>query len=115
MSYPSGTVLVEHPAEGTAVAVFAGEHDLATADETRTLLTSLIDENGLVVVDLSDAEFVDSSTVFTLLLCHQAAVARGRTFRLQLGTAPIVERVLELSGVLKVLDCVPTREEALRR
>ena len=39
---------------------------------------------------------------------------RGVTFRVQLGTAPIVAMIFEVSGVLDELECVSTREEALR-
>lgn len=109
-----GEVHVERPRARTAVAVFTGEHDLATVDEVRVLLHSLIEENDLVVVDFSESTFVDSSMMHTLLESDRAARARGRAFRLQLGTAPIVETAFKLSGVLMLLDWVPTREEALR-
>ena len=107
-------VQVERPRAGAAVVVFTGEHDLATSESVEALLGSLIEENELVVADLSDAEFVDSSTIFALVKAHRAASEQGRTFRLQLGTAPIVEKAFELSGMSKVLDCSTTREEALR-
>ena len=107
-------VQVETPRAGAAVVVFTGEHDLSTSETVQELLGSLIEENELVVVDFSEAEFVDSSTICTLIKSRKAADERGSTFRLQLGTAPIVERAFELSGVLKVLDCSSTREEALR-
>ncbi len=107
-------VQVERPRAGAAVVVFTGEHDLSTSEPVEALLGSLIEENELVVADFSEAEFVDSSTIFALVKSHRAAGEQGRTFRLQLGTAPIVEKAFELSGMLQVLDCSPTREEALR-
>ena len=107
-------VQVERPRAGAAVVVFTGEHDLSTSESVEALLGSLIEENELVVVDFSEAEFVDSSTIYALIKSHRAASQRGSTFRLQLGTAPIVEKAFELSGMLQLLDCAPTREEALR-
>ena len=92
----------------------SSQHDLSTSESVEALLGSLIEENELVVVDFSEAEFVDSSTLHALIKSHSAANQRGSTFRLQLGTAPIVHRAFELSGVLKLLGCSPTREEALR-
>jgi anti-anti-sigma factor len=97
-------VQVQRPRAGAAVVVFNGEHDLSTSEAVEGLLGLLIEENELVVVDFSDAEFVDSSTIYTLVKSHKAASEQGSTFRLQLGTTPIVERAFELSGVLKVLD-----------
>lgn len=107
-------VQVEQPKAGAAVVVFAGEHDLSTKKPVEALLGSLIEENELVVVDFSEAEFVDSSTIHALVASHRAASERGSTFRLQLGTAPIVKKAFELSGMLELLDCASTREEALR-
>ena len=94
-------VQVERPRAGAAVVVFTGEHDLSTSEPVEALLGSLIEENELVVVDFSEAEFVDSSTIYALVKSHRAASERGSTFRLQLGTAPIVEKAFELSGMLK--------------
>ena len=107
-------VQVERPRAGAAVVVFTGEHDISTSKSVEALLGSLIEENELVVVDFSEAEFVDSSTIHALVKSRMAAGQRGSTLRLQLGSAPIVDRAFELSGVMKMLDCVPTREEALR-
>ena len=52
-------VQVERPRAGAAVVVFTGEHDLSTSEPVEALLGSLIEENELVVVDFSEAEFVD--------------------------------------------------------
>ncbi len=106
-------VRVERPSLGTAVVTFTGEHDLMARDALSTLLDSLIEDNDLVVADFSQATFVDSATIHVLLNSDMAARQRGRIFRLQLGTASIVEAAFELSGVLKRLDWVRSREEAL--
>ena len=106
-------VQVEYPRAGAAVAVFTGEHDVSTSAHIGNLLGSLVDENALVILDFSEAEFVDSSIIVTLLQAHGAALEQGTTFRLQLGTEAIVERAFEITAVLKLLECVATREEAL--
>lgn len=107
-------VSVERPRAKVAVAVLTGEHDLMTADRLRALLRTLVEENDLVVVDVSEAEFVDSTTMTALIVSNELAVERGRRFRLQLGTAPIVRRAIELGGLLEMLKWAATREEVLR-
>jgi anti-anti-sigma factor len=107
-------VCVERPTIGTAVVTFTGEHDLAARDDLEYLLDSLVEENDLVVADFSEALFVDSTTMYVLVNADAAARARGRKLRLQLGTAAIVRTAFELSGLTKRLDCVHSREEALR-
>jgi anti-anti-sigma factor len=114
MISPLHDLTVEQPREDAAVVVFSGEHDVATAEDVASMLESLVEQNYLVVADFSDAEFVDSSTLHALVRAARRAKERGTCFRVQLGTAAIVERAFQLSGVLEVLDRAPTREEALR-
>ena len=106
-------VLVERPAPGTAVVVFSGEHDMATKDEITDLLNSLVRWEKLIVADFSSASFVDSSMLGVLLATDEQARELGKTFRLQLGTADIVRRAFEITGVFGVIERVTTREEAL--
>ena len=108
-------VQVEYPTPGTAVAVFTGEHDLATKGSVKELFASLLDENELVVADFSDAHFVDAAILGVVLDTNDLAERRGHTFRLQLGTAPIVRRAFEICRIFDVVDHAPTREEALAR
>jgi anti-anti-sigma factor len=105
---------LETPGSRVAVVSFTGEHDVAARDEARDFLSGLIAENGLVVTDFSRAEFVDSWILAVLRDTGRAADKLGVTFRVQLGTAPIVAMIFDMSGVLDELECVSTREEALR-
>ena len=106
-------IRVEQPAADVAVVEFTGEHDLAEAERIQALFESLVEQNALVVADFSEAEFVDSSVLRTLFRAHSVAADRGSSFRLQLGTAPVVERAFELSGILSHLTCCASRAEAL--
>ncbi len=107
-------VHVVRPSAGQAVVELTGEHDLESKEPLGKLFSSLVEENDLVVVDLSEAEFIDSSVLHGLVTANQLAQARGSRFRLQLGTAAIVEKALELSGLLDHVACVPDRQHALR-
>jgi anti-anti-sigma factor len=106
-------VHVEYPTPGSVVVNFNGEHDLVTRDDIAQLLESLIEQHELVVADFSEALFVDSTILHVLVNADATARCKGRTFRLQLGTAAIVHRAFELSGLTTRLDCVQTREGAL--
>ena len=92
---------------------FTGEHDLATRGATSALLTSLVEDNGAVILDFSKAEFVDSSILEVVEQANRKARERGTMFRLQLGTAPIVATAFRVSGVLEEVECASTRAEAL--
>ena len=107
-------VVVSQPRDDAAVMELKGEHDLTTRGELSALLQGLVLTNELVVVDLSRAQFIDSSVITTLLQCNELARREQKTFRLQVGTAPIVRRALEISRVLTIVEHAPTREEALQ-
>jgi anti-sigma B factor antagonist len=106
-------VQVASPQAGVALVSVADELDLTTRAEFSALLHSLVRENDLVVVDLSETLFVDSSTLHVLVSAHKLALEHGRRVRLQLGDACPVKRTFEISGLLEVLSWVSSREEAL--
>ncbi len=101
------------PRPGAVVVECKGEHDLTTREATGRLFARLVSENDLVVIDITEAEFIDSSFVNTLLVTGRLACQSGKRFRLQVATAPMVRRVLEISGILATLEHVGTRAEAL--
>lgn len=106
-------VRVEQPGADVAVVSFTGEHDLFTRDEIRDLLGELVGQHQTVVVDFSEAAFVDAAVLAVLRDVSRRAQAHGTVFRLQFGTAAIVRRSFEASGVLQELECFPSREAAL--
>jgi anti-anti-sigma factor len=104
---------VRRPNHRTAIVELHGEHDLETAVQLRDLLSCLVDEIELLVVDMSDAQFIDSSVLHNLVHARRLAVEHHSRLLLHLGTAPTVRRALEISGIGNALECVPNRDEAL--
>jgi anti-sigma B factor antagonist len=111
--YVPAAHLIVHLGGGAVVVEIIGEHDLASHDSIRDLFTMLLDTNSLVVVDVSATTFIDSSFLRALVKANKHADEVGSRLRLQVGTAPSVRQVLEISGLTKYLDCVYDREEAL--
>ena len=103
---------VSHPGESTAVVALRGEHDLTTNHEIADLLAREVSNNDIVVVDVSDALFIDSSFLHNLVRADRDARARGSRFVLQMGTAPIVRSALRISGLLEHLDVADSRGAA---
>jgi anti-anti-sigma factor len=113
MVVPLEDVQVASPQPGVAVVSVAGELDLATRTEFSALLHALVRQNELVVVDFSEAFFIDSSTLNVLLSAHKLALEREAHLRLQLGDECVVKRTFEISGLLEELSWASSREEAL--
>ena len=108
-------VQIARPGADIAVVALHGEHDLTTREQFASLLSTEITDNELVVVDVSEADFIDSSVCHNLIWADQLARAGGTRFVLQMGTARIVRRAIEISGVLDSVTWVGSREEALQR
>jgi anti-anti-sigma factor len=98
-----------------AVVECKGEHDIATRDQIRELFARLVAENDLVVIDVSAAQFLDSTFVLNLVTADRASRERGTSVCLQAGTEPIVRRMLEVSQILTLIEHARSREEALAK
>ena len=95
------------------MVVVSGELDLASGpaleDELARVGSSGVE---LVVLDLRELEFMDSTGLSILVKANQRAVDAGRRFGLVRGS-PQVQRLLDLTGVAEHLTLVDTPEELL--
>jgi anti-sigma B factor antagonist len=107
-------VEVDRVAEHVWVVALLGEHDLSTADAVRGAIDEVFASGSRVVLDLSDASFIDSTVLAALVEAYNRAqqqeddeivvVARP-------GSAP--RRVLDLAQVALRIDVYESRELAL--
>ena len=65
------------PRPDAVVVELQGEHDLASADSLLDTLSSLLDTHRVVVADLSETLFVDSSTLGALVRADRKARTLG--------------------------------------
>lgn len=100
--------------QGTArILTVSGELDLRTSPELEDRLGQAFDAGAeLVILDLRQIEFMDSTGLRVLLGAHQRAHQSGRRFALVKG-ADQVERVLTLTGVRDLLTVVDAPEDLL--
>jgi anti-anti-sigma factor len=98
-----------------AVVALAGEHDPYSADRLETELRVLLEEGRRIVVDLRDAEFIDSTTLSVLLRARQDAEKAGLGFTVVLADRDYtqVHRLLELTGLGSAFAIYPVLDEAL--
>ena len=105
---------VEERNQGSAwILAVSGELDLRTSPELEQRLRRVWSTGAeLVILDLRQIEFMDSTGLRVLLGAHQRAQERGRRFALVRG-ADQVERVLKLTGVRDLLTVVDAPEDLL--
>ena len=89
-----------------------GQIDVVTSDKTREEVIALI-ENKPTIVLMSKVTYVSSSGLRALLMIAKNAKARGVKV-IYAETIPEVVDILEMTGFIKMLHCVPTLEDALK-
>lgn len=89
-------------ASGSVIA-FVGELDIAAAEEAWAALDPLLAPAGVVVIDASALQFLDSSGLRVLARAIRRADESGAKLRL---AAPhqAVQRVLELAGAQTLIE-----------
>lgn len=100
--------------DGSAVVVaVTGELDLASGPELETELDRLSGpETELVVIDLRQLDFMDSTGLSIIVRAHQRMAGEGCEMGLVKGSQQ-VQRLLDLTGVADRLRLVDTPEELL--
>lgn len=105
--------VVSETAQIVAVCL-EGDFDLTNAPALDSQINRSLDGGTDLILDLSEASFIDSSVIHVVVRAAQSAGARKQTIVLQLGTAAIVERVIEIANIEQVLPRAHDRQEALR-
>jgi anti-anti-sigma factor len=83
----------------TAVVVVSGELDVASGPALEhELARTDASDTQLVILDLRDLEFIDSTGLSILIKAHQQAEASGRRFAVVRGRSQ-VQRLLGLTGL----------------
>lgn len=112
---PDDDLHVDQRVEGTAVVVrAAGDVDMATAPVLAKELAHAAETDtppALIVADLREVQFFDSSGVGTLILTHQQCQKRNITLRVVAG--PSLTKRLNASGLAGYLTICLTLTEAL--
>lgn len=81
-----------------AAVVLSGECDLSAREECMAVLMTAVDTAPLVVVDLGEVTFLDSSGVHALVTAYRAAQDRGGRLSI-VGANGMVAHVLDITGV----------------
>ena len=104
----------DQAARGVPVVVLPAEIDVTNSELAFGLLAAALAPGvPLVIADLTATTFCDTSGVRALVQAHEEAVARGAQLRLAVPRGGSVRRVLELTGLGRVLNVYPGLDEAI--
>jgi anti-anti-sigma factor len=110
---PGGRRIV-HLRDRAVALELLGEHDLHTVLTLGPVLESLVDRNDLVIVDLTRAEFMDSSVLHELVRASRRMRDRGGRLVLNLGEQPVVTKLFEITRLSEQFELVDGWSAALR-
>lgn len=112
---PSSSIQIDRDGD-VAVVVLQGEHDLSTADRLRQEIERAREGSTPVVVDLTEATFIDSAVLGVLIAEHERAASNGSAvgYVVGAGAGHSVHRIIGLAGVAAVLPISSDRATALR-
>ena len=105
------------PEPGFTVITLPGESDAYVAPRVRSDLAAALGVEEPLVVDLSQATFIDSTIVGILLegLAEYEKLERPLLLLLPEDSAPEVHRLFELTGLASLLPLVGSWDEATSR
>jgi anti-sigma B factor antagonist len=101
------------PRGGGVVVVASGEIDLATSPELRAALLDEQAQAPIVVLDLREVTFIDSSGLGVIVGQQKRSQEDGHNFSVAVQGASAVQRILDLSGLIKILDVIADPAERL--
>ena len=109
-----GVISVTPETDKIVALCLEGEFDMANARTVGEEIDRTLKSGKDLIFDLSKATFIDSSLIDVLIRAVTATREREQGIVLQLGTAAIVERVLEITRIEQVLPRAHDRQEAIR-
>ncbi|QKW23958.1 STAS domain-containing protein [Kitasatospora sp. NA04385] len=98
--------------DGIIVCRIAGDLDIESLAPVKEALAEVLRGNRLVVLDLAQVAFCDSSGLNMLLMARADAFATGAVLRLAAVSQP-VKRLLEITGAAAAFDVRPTVQDAI--
>ena len=112
--YHEGVIWVDPETDGIVAVCAEGDVDLTNAPALADEVNRALDGGNHLIVDLSEASFIDSSVIHVLVHAAKTAGSRKQIVVIELGPAAIAERLLELASIEQVMPRARNRQEAVR-
>ncbi len=112
---PSTDITIDRSEPGVAILCLTGEHEVYSTPRVARELDAVVAEGLSLVVDLTHADFLDSTLVVALLRARKEAEKRGARFAVVLddSTGWSVRRLFDLTGLERVFEVTQDRERAV--
>ena len=105
------TVTVERN-DNIKIIALDGQIDVATSDQTRADIVKLLEKKP-TIIKMPKVTYVSSSGLRALLMIAKTAKSQGIKVTYAEAVPEVVD-VLQMTGFIKMLHCVPTMADALK-
>ena len=108
-------VTLEQLTADTWVVSLLGEHDISMVDALRDRLAEALTRDARLIIDLTEATFVDSTVLGVLfaVVNQSTSPAAGETRALVVTPGSTVDRTIALAGLTSMVATYPSRDELL--
>jgi anti-anti-sigma factor len=113
MAHHPPTIEVRWPRPDVVQVVLGGEQDRSAADQLAQTLATVLVRCRHLIVDLTEAEFIDATILRVFVNAKKQADESDRRFNLLVGSTPIIETVLDVTSLNDALNRARTFHEAL--
>lgn len=108
-SVPAPLTVTAEQLDDQIRVIAAGEIDMRTAADVRAVLDAVLERHPpKVVIDMAAVTFMDSTGLGVLTSARNRAGDHGRV--VVINPHPIVQRILEITGLLELFTDAPCRE-----
>ncbi len=107
------SISVENGGVGCAVVSAVGENDSAAAPDPRDrLLEAMAAEPSLLIVDLLQVTFIDSTALGVLIEASKRSETEGGAMRI-VASEPRILKVFKITGLTEIFSIRASRQEAI--
>jgi len=101
--------------EPVVVIDLIGEVDISTLDDVKKSVMEAVNSQVAVIVNCSDCEFVDSSTLGMFMEAREGVSSHGKQFMLVAPPSGAVRSIIEMARLDSILSVCDSLEEAQTR
>ncbi|HEX7162076.1 MAG TPA: STAS domain-containing protein [Trebonia sp.] len=105
--------MTEGTAGPRAIVTLPGEIDITNSAAVKASVLAVLDDPGLVIVDMTGTTFCDSSGLRTLIVARDRAAASGCTLRIVIRPDSSVARSLAILGMDRMLPIYASVKDAM--
>lgn len=106
-------IRISRPDASTAVVALIGDHDVTVVELFRAVTERALADTSHLILDVSETTFIDTLMLNAVVRLARRCRNDRVKFQVAVGDTSNTWRVLEITGLTGLFDCVPSVAQAL--